>query len=101
VITAKGANFGLALTFFNPYPCVTGYGGTTYRNGLTTTGPTPALNTGASCTLPPTSGVDVRGSANAPSGGSVPPAVQPDSGTGSIAVPSESTDIAQLLGLSG
>lgn len=72
VITSKGANFGLALTFFNPYPCVTGYGGTTYRNGLTTTGPTPALNTGASCTLPPSSGVDVRGSANAPSGGSVP-----------------------------
>ncbi|MGH3157588.1 MAG: MCE family protein, partial [Streptosporangiaceae bacterium] len=102
VVTSKGANFGLALTFFNPYPCVTGYGGTTYRNGLDTTGPAPALNTGASCTLPPSSNVDVRGSANAPSGGSVPPAAQPDSGTGtsSIAVPSESTDIAQLLGLS-
>lgn len=99
VITSKGANFGIALTFFNPYPCVTGYGGTTYRNGLDTT-PAPALNTGASCTLPASSNVDVRGSANAPSGGSVPPAAQSGSGAGTMAVPSESTDIAQLLGLS-
>jgi phospholipid/cholesterol/gamma-HCH transport system substrate-binding protein len=99
VITSKGANFGLALTFFNPYPCVTGYGGTTYRNGLDTS-PAPALNTGASCTLAPASNVDVRGSNNAPSGGSVPPAAQPGSGAGTMAVPSEQADIAQLLGLS-
>jgi phospholipid/cholesterol/gamma-HCH transport system substrate-binding protein len=100
VITSKGANFGLALTFFNPYPCVTGYGGTIYRNGLDTSTPAPALNTGASCTLSPTSNVDVRGSNNAPSGGPVPPAAQAGSGAGTMAVPSESTDIAQLLGLS-
>jgi phospholipid/cholesterol/gamma-HCH transport system substrate-binding protein len=107
VINSNGANFGLALTFFNPYPCVTGYGGTIYRNGLDT-GPAPALNTGASCTLPSSSNVDVRGSAHAPSGGTVPPPVKsgstagltPGSSAGTMAVPSESTDIAQLLGLS-
>lgn len=99
VITSKGANFGMALTFFSPYPCVTGYGGTKYRNGLDTSSG-PSLNTGASCTLPSSSNVDVRGSAHAPSGGSVPPAVQPGSGAGTMAVPSESSDIAQLLGVS-
>jgi phospholipid/cholesterol/gamma-HCH transport system substrate-binding protein len=103
VITSKGANFGMALTFFTPYPCVAGYGGTTYRNGLDTSA-APPLNTGATCTLPPGSGVDVRGSNNAPKGGPVPPVAAsgstPGSGADSIAVPSESTDIAQLLGLS-
>jgi phospholipid/cholesterol/gamma-HCH transport system substrate-binding protein len=107
VINAKGANFGLALTFFNPDPCVTGYGGTTYRNGLDTS-PAPPLNTSASCTLPPSSGVDVRGPANAPSGGPVPSPVPNGSAgglTGAVystsgsALPSESADIAQLLGL--
>ena len=36
VITSKGADFGVALTFFNPLPCTAGYGGTVYRNGLDT-----------------------------------------------------------------
>ncbi len=76
VITSNGATFGVALTFFNPLPCTAGYGGTVYRNGLDTS-PAPPLNTGASCTLPASSGVDVRGSAHAPSGGGVPPAAQP------------------------
>jgi phospholipid/cholesterol/gamma-HCH transport system substrate-binding protein len=83
VITSKGARFGVTLTFFNPLPCEAGYGGTVYRNGLDTS-PAPPLNTGASCTLPASSGVDVRGSAHAPSEG-VPPAVQPG--------------LAQLLGV--
>jgi phospholipid/cholesterol/gamma-HCH transport system substrate-binding protein len=76
VITSKGANFGMALTFFSPLPCTAGYGGTVYRNGLDTS-PAPPLNTSAACTLPAGSGVDVRGSAHAPSGGGVPPAAQP------------------------
>jgi phospholipid/cholesterol/gamma-HCH transport system substrate-binding protein len=76
VITSKGANFGMALTFFNPLPCTAGYGGTVHRNGLDTS-PSPPLNTSAGCTLPASSGVDVRGSAHAPSGGTVPPAAQP------------------------
>ena len=49
VITNKGANFGMALTFFSPLPCTAGYGGTVYRNGLDTS-PAPPLNTSAACT---------------------------------------------------
>jgi phospholipid/cholesterol/gamma-HCH transport system substrate-binding protein len=84
VINGRGARFGIALTFFKPLPCTAGYGGTNYRNGLDTS-PAP-VNTNARCTLPASSGVDVRGSAHAPSGGGVPPAAQPG--------------IAQLLGVS-
>jgi phospholipid/cholesterol/gamma-HCH transport system substrate-binding protein len=75
-ITGNGATFGLALTFFNPLPCTDGYGGTEYLNGLDTT-PNAPLNTSAYCAEPPSSGVDVRGSANAPSEGGVPAAAQP------------------------
>jgi phospholipid/cholesterol/gamma-HCH transport system substrate-binding protein len=75
VITSKGAQFGVALTFFDPLPCTAGYDGTVYRNGLDTS-PAP-LNTSAGCTLPASSGIDVRGSAHAPYGGGVPPAAAP------------------------
>jgi len=84
VITSGGANFGMALTFFSPLPCTAGYGGTVVRNGLDTSAP-PPVNTSAGCTLPASSGVDVRGSAHAPSGGGVPDAAQPG--------------LAQLLGV--
>jgi phospholipid/cholesterol/gamma-HCH transport system substrate-binding protein len=76
VITTKGARFGVALTFFNPLPCTAGYQGTKIRNGLDTS-PGPPLNTSARCTSPPSSGINVRGSANAPPGGGVPPAASP------------------------
>lgn len=75
-VTSKGATFGLALTFFDPLPCTAGYGGTVFLNGLNTS-PDAPLNTGAYCAKPASSGVDVRGSAHAPSGGGVPPAAQP------------------------
>jgi len=75
VINGRGARFGVALTFFDPLPCIVGYGGTTYRNGLNTS--QGNLNTAAGCSLPASSGVDVRGSAHAPSGGGVPPAADP------------------------
>jgi phospholipid/cholesterol/gamma-HCH transport system substrate-binding protein len=75
-ITTKGARFGVALTFFNPLPCTAGYQGTKIRNGLDTS-PGPPLNTGARCTSPPSSGINVRGSANAPPGGGAPPAASP------------------------
>jgi phospholipid/cholesterol/gamma-HCH transport system substrate-binding protein len=65
----------VALTFFDPLPCIAGYSGTTYRNGLDASPGT--LNTAARCSLPASSGVDVRGSAHAPSGGGVPPAALP------------------------
>jgi phospholipid/cholesterol/gamma-HCH transport system substrate-binding protein len=107
VINSHGANFGMALTFFNPLPCTAGYGGTVYRNGLDLSS-APPLNTGAKCTLPASSGTDVRGSAHAPSGGGVPPAARPGSAsangfggqdTRATAIPSESADMSQLLGL--
>jgi phospholipid/cholesterol/gamma-HCH transport system substrate-binding protein len=82
-VNSAGARFGLALTFFDPEPCTAGYGGTVYQNGLDTSA--PPLNTGASCTEPASSGIDVRGSAHAPGGGGVPPAAQPG--------------LAQLLGV--
>ncbi|MBV9381990.1 MAG: MCE family protein [Streptosporangiaceae bacterium] len=66
VINARGANFGLALTFFNPLPCTAGYQGTVYRNG-TDASAAPPLNTAAYCASPASSGIDVRGSAHAPS----------------------------------
>ena len=75
VINRNGVSFGMALTFFQPLPCTAGYGGTAERNGLVTSA-SPPLNTAARCALAPGSGVDVRGSANAPSGGSVPPAAR-------------------------
>jgi phospholipid/cholesterol/gamma-HCH transport system substrate-binding protein len=84
VINGQGARFGVALTFFSPLPCTAGYGGTVYRNGLDT-GAGPPLNTSAGCADPASSGIDVRGSAHAPSGGGVPPAAQPG--------------LAQLLGV--
>ncbi|MGW1865792.1 MCE family protein [Streptomyces mauvecolor] len=75
-IDAKGANLGMAVTFFAPLPCTDGYGGTVYRNGLDTLD-TPSLNTRARCAAPASSGTDVRGSAHAPSGGPVPTPAQP------------------------
>ena len=65
VVTPRGINVGLVPTFFDPLPCVDGYGGTRTRSGLSTSG-NPALNTAATCTASPGSGVDVRGSQNAP-----------------------------------
>ncbi|MEU8762356.1 MlaD family protein [Streptomyces sp. NPDC048659] len=104
---------GMAVTFFKPLPCTTGYGATRYRNGLDL-GTAPALNTGASCTAPASTGVNVRGSAHAPGGGAVPEPARPGSlpsGTapgartalpGALALPGEGTaptDLAGLLGL--
>ncbi|WP_371502345.1 MCE family protein [Kitasatospora sp. NBC_00374] len=74
-VDADGAHLGMAVTFFSPLPCTTGYAGTTYRNGLDT-GPAPAFNTAAGCTAPASSGSSVRGSGNAPKGG-VPTPVAP------------------------
>lgn len=77
VVTRDGANFGLTLTFFDPLPCTSGYQGTAHRNGTDTASKTPPLNTSAACASPPSTGIDVRGSANAPHGGGVPPAAKP------------------------
>ncbi|MGW1012232.1 MCE family protein [Streptomyces termitum] len=114
-------NVGMAVTFFQPLPCTSGYGATRYRNGLDL-GTAPALNTGASCTAPASSGVNVRGSAHAPGRGTVPEPARPGSlpsGSGArtaggdtaatalpgaLALPGRTDapeDMAGLLGLGG
>ncbi|MFI6474973.1 MCE family protein [Streptomyces sp. NPDC050516] len=117
-IDAKGANLGMAVTFFAPLPCTDGYGGTVYRNGLDTLD-TPNLNTRARCAAPASSGTEVRGSAHAPTGGQVPtpaqpgalppaqqvaPAAPPSTLPGALALPALPSggplDLAGLLGLS-
>ncbi|WP_329236268.1 MCE family protein [Actinoallomurus sp. NBC_01490] len=109
VVDSKGLNFGMALTFFSPLPCTTGYGGTTYRNGLDTSAG-PPLNTAASCRMPASSGVDVRGSGNAPYGGGVPAPVRPGTSAsaasaslpgalGLPSVPAGPASMSDLLGL--
>ncbi|MFB9907526.1 MCE family protein [Allokutzneria oryzae] len=67
VVGADGFHLGLAVTFYSPLPCVAGYQGTQYRNGLDT-GPGKPLNTAASCQAPASSGTNVRGAQNAPKG---------------------------------
>ncbi|WP_336321919.1 MlaD family protein [Streptomyces lavendofoliae] len=91
-VTAQGVNLGMSVTFFQPLPCTAGYGGTRYRNGLDLSSP-PALNTGARCASPPSSGVNVRGSANAPRGGPLPP---PATAPGA---PATADGMGDLLGL--
>jgi phospholipid/cholesterol/gamma-HCH transport system substrate-binding protein len=78
-IDSKGLHFGMAVTFFSPLPCTSGYGGTAYRNGLDTSAPATAFNTAARCTAPAEGGTDVRGSAHAPGGGGVPAPAEPGS----------------------
>lgn len=57
---SKGLNLGLAQTYFDPLPCVAGYGGTAMRDGLDTSSGQP-FNTSAGCTADPASGSNVRG----------------------------------------
>ncbi|ALG11877.1 MCE family protein [Kibdelosporangium phytohabitans] len=66
VIRPDGAHFGLAVTYFEPLPCTSGYEATPYRNGRDTA--SAPLNTAARCTLPPGSPTGVRGSQNSPGG---------------------------------
>ncbi|MET7858057.1 MlaD family protein [Streptomyces sp. NPDC005318] len=77
-VDEEGARFGMSVTFFEPLPCTAGYGGTAYRNGLDTS-KAPATNTKARCTSSPGTGINVRGSANAPKGGAVPEPARPGS----------------------
>ena len=65
-INGSGAHMSMAVTFFQPLPCTDGYGGTVHHSGTDTTdGP---WNSAAGCDSPPSTGIDVRGSANAPTG---------------------------------
>ncbi|MFD1826120.1 MULTISPECIES: MlaD family protein [Mumia] len=57
---SKGLNLGLTPTFFDPLPCVAGYGGTELREGTDTSAGKP-FNKKARCTASPSSGKNVRG----------------------------------------
>lgn len=57
-------HLGFVLDFFDPMPCTAGYQGTVERNGNDTTPRAP--NENAYCAEPASSGIDVRGSNNAP-----------------------------------
>ncbi|GGZ22798.1 MCE family protein [Streptomyces nitrosporeus] len=112
IIDSDGkARFGMSVTFFEPLPCTAGYGGTTYRPGKDLS-PAPAVNTKARCTSSPGTGINVRGSANAPRGGPVPAPARPGSllaGTDGTALPGalggggahRTGGMAGLLGLGG
>ncbi|KDQ70777.1 MCE family protein [Streptomyces halstedii] len=114
VIDEDGAaRFGMSVTFFEPLPCTSGYGGTTYRTG-TDLSAAPAVNTAARCASGPGTGINVRGSANAPKGAPVPQPAEPGSlfaGTGGTGLPGAlgatgetgrtADGMAGLLGLGG
>ncbi|MEU5719391.1 MlaD family protein [Streptomyces sp. NPDC020403] len=106
IIDGEGkARFGMSVTFFAPLPCTAGYGSTTYRPG-TDLSPAPATGTTARCASPPGTGINVRGSANAPKGGPVPEPATPGStlpgtaGSATGRVPAAG-GMAGLLGLGG
>ena len=65
-INGSGAHMSMAVTFFQPLPCVQGYSGTVHHSGTDTSA--GVWNTAAGCTAPASSGTDVRGSDNAPGG---------------------------------
>ncbi|MFG2003778.1 MCE family protein [Spirillospora sp. NPDC048911] len=93
VIRGGSLEMGLINTFFNPLPCVSGYGGTFYRDGLDVKGGSRPFNSAARCTLSPSTGVNVRGAANAPHGG-VPAPAKPGVGSGAA-------DVMTAVGLPG
>ncbi|WP_019629854.1 MCE family protein [Actinomadura atramentaria] len=88
--------FGMTTNFFDPLPCVSGYGGTQYRNG-TDTGAGKPFNTAAHCAASPSSGQNVRGSANAPNAGKLPPPAK----AGSLGLTGTSDGLPGALGEPG
>ncbi|GLZ30546.1 ABC transporter substrate-binding protein [Lentzea sp. NBRC 105346] len=96
------SHFGLALNLFDPAPCTVGYEGTKIRKGTDTT--PAALNTQAYCALARGSATSVRGSQNAPYGGTPTTPVgnattQPGQEPTQAAEPPLLTSLGQLLGL--
>ncbi|TDE34061.1 MlaD family protein [Actinomadura sp. 6K520] len=112
IVSDGKVRLGLVNTFFNPQPCTRGYDGTRYRSGLDLS-PAPAFNSGARCLESPRTGINVRGSANAPRRG-VPEPVRPGSlnraelaglfsvfGVRTPADPAPPADLRGLLGIEG
>ncbi|CNE85441.1 virulence factor Mce family protein [Mycobacterium tuberculosis] len=112
IVSDGKLRMGLVNTFFNPQPCTRGYGETRYREGHDES-PAPPFNTDAHCAESPRTGINVRGSANAPHKG-VPAPAKPGASAGprpagllaSLGLaagtrPPSSGDLAALLGLGG
>ena len=93
IVDGDKLRMGLVTTFFNPQPCTRGYGKTQYRDGLTLS--SAPFNTDAHCAESPSSGINVRGTANAPRKG-VPAPAKP----GKLNGP-EVTGLLSSLGLAG
>jgi phospholipid/cholesterol/gamma-HCH transport system substrate-binding protein len=104
-------HLGFVLDFFDPMPCTAGYQGTKERPGSDLT-QQPA-NENAYCAMPASSGIEVRGSNNAPFAG-MPQAATPPGASGAPAStgsaggssagltsgPDATTTLAGLLGVS-
>jgi phospholipid/cholesterol/gamma-HCH transport system substrate-binding protein len=111
IVSDGKLRMGLVNTFFNPQPCTRGYGKTRYRAGDELS-PAAPFNTDAHCAESPSTGINVRGSANAPRKG-VPAPAKPGASTASrpadllaslglsAGTPPPSGDLAALLGLGG
>jgi phospholipid/cholesterol/gamma-HCH transport system substrate-binding protein len=99
VIGGNGANFGLLPEFFNPSVCTHGYGSTGLPDSTNTT--SVPMNANASCASSPSTGIDVRGSANAPQGPALPPPATPPSASAQAGpwVSVAPTSLNQLLGI--
>ncbi|MEO6702770.1 MAG: MlaD family protein [Jatrophihabitantaceae bacterium] len=96
VITDKGINVGLSVTFFDPLPCTAGYRGTVRRTASDLSAGQP-LNTAAGCLASAGSGTDVRGSQNAPALTSA--RSWPQSLINPVAAQNAPSSLADLLGL--
>ena len=94
VITGDGANFGLIPTFYDPPECTDGYGDAGQPDSTNTA--SAPMNANASCASSPSSGIDVRGSANAPRGSGLPPLANPPAGAWVSVAP---TSMDSLLGI--
>ncbi|WUI01096.1 MCE family protein [Spirillospora sp. NBC_00431] len=94
IVSGGKLRLGLVNTFFNPQPCTRGYGGTRYRLGSDLSPGLP-FNTGAHCAESPGTGINVRGTANAPREG-VPAPARPGSLGGT-----PTGDLLGKLGLPG
>lgn len=101
-ISDDGGNLSIALTFFDPPPCVDGYSTGTYRKGEDTA-PLP-FNTATRCLLPAGDERLVRGSQHAPGPGLPPVSVPGGRGglpgpLGAQDLPFVSADVEGLLWL--
>ena len=94
VVGSRGVDLGLATNFFDPLPCVVGYGGTQLREGVDTS-PGRPFNTSAGCRADPASGTNVRGPQAVPRAGDGGPGDLPAAASARVRT---ADSLADLLG---